>query len=562
MDNYDLSSSDDEFTFEAPVKKTFIDEICDDNENNIDNDDDNSEISENQESDTVEWSECDKNSKTPSIIKFDTGKKLPGPQVSAFVKQPIEFFKLFFTDELVMKIIADTNDYAAKKIDNKKLSSHSIWRSWYDITNDEFWAFLAVIINMGTMPLPNLQDYWSTNPNSLIPFYPNTFTRDRFMQIFWMLHAKIQPDTIRPEVISGFLDYINGKFIDYFIPSEQICVDESIVKFKGRISFITYNPQKPTKWGIKVYTLADSNTGYICQILPYYGSLTTQTLIRPDLPVSTRIPLHLCTMLLKKIPEARGYHLFTDRYYTSLVLADELHKLNCHLTGTIMNNRKGLPPEIKKPKFNKNVSIKSYRRKNNLIITWKDKRIVTLFTNRYNPSMKNVKRIIRNGVSTMIKKPNAILNYSKYMGGVDKANQFASTYCFMRKSIKWWKKLFFWGMEISIINSFILYKEVKKKNNEESLSHLQYIKTLVDELKGSFVRYDKNRYLSSHNDTRMNGKLHIMLTGKKKDCVVCSNRVSGKRHETTYFCDSCPDKPRLHLGTCFRYYHTHDKYKK
>lgn len=436
--------------------------------------------------------------------------------MSAFVKQPIEFFKLFFTDELVMKIIADTNDYAAKKIDNKKLSSHSIWRSWYDITNDEFWAFLAVIINMGTMPLPNLQDYWSTNPNSLIPFYPNTFTRDRFMQIFWMLHAKIQPDTIRPEVISGFLDYINGKFIDYFIPSEQICVDESIVKFKGRISFITYNPQKPTKWGIKVYTLADSNTGYICQILPYYGSLTTQTLIRPDLPVSTRIPLHLCTMLLKKIPEARGYHLFTDRYYTSLVLADELHKLNCHLTGTIMNNRKGLPPEIKKPKFNKNVSIKSYRRKNNLIITWKDKRIVTLFTNRYNPSMKNVKRIIRNGVSTMIKKPNAILNYSKYMGGVDKADQFASTYCFMRKSIKWWKKLFFWGMEISIINSFILYKEVKKKNNEESLSHLQYIKTLVDELKGSFVRYDKNRYLSSHNDTRMNGKLHIMLTGKKK----------------------------------------------
>lgn len=82
MDNYDLSSSDDEFTFETPVKKTFIDEICDDNENDIDNDDDNSEISENQESDTVEWSECDKNSKTPSIIKFDTGKKLPGPQVN------------------------------------------------------------------------------------------------------------------------------------------------------------------------------------------------------------------------------------------------------------------------------------------------------------------------------------------------------------------------------------------------------------------------------------------------------------------------------------------------
>lgn len=29
----------------------------------------------------------------------------------------------------------------------------------------------------------------------------------------------------------------------------------------------------------------DSETGYICGILPYYGSITTEMLIRPDLPV-------------------------------------------------------------------------------------------------------------------------------------------------------------------------------------------------------------------------------------------------------------------------------------
>ncbi|KAK2574896.1 hypothetical protein KPH14_008348 [Odynerus spinipes] len=52
-------------------------------------------------------------------------------------------------------------------------------------------------------------------------------------------------------------------------------------KAKGRISFITYNPKKPTKWGIRIYTLADSNTGYVCYILPYYGSLTTKLLVRP-----------------------------------------------------------------------------------------------------------------------------------------------------------------------------------------------------------------------------------------------------------------------------------------
>ena len=41
---------------------------------------------------------------------------------------------------------------------------------------------------------------------------------------------------------------------------------------------------------------------------------------------------------------------------------------------------------------------------------------------------------------------NIILNYIKYVGGVDRADQYASTYCFLRKSLKWWRKLFFWGV--------------------------------------------------------------------------------------------------------------------
>lgn len=231
------------------------------------------------------------------------------------VQEPIDFFKLFFANELVKKIIRETNKYAKRKLEGKTLSASSIWRSWRDVTNEEFWAFLAVVINMGTMPLANLQEYWSKNDVSYIPFYPETFTRDRFSQIFWMLHLETLPThTTNPRTrlqrVSCFLDYLNSKFLDYFIPGEHICVDESTIKFKGRISFVTYNPKKPTKWGIRVYTLAYSKTGYICCILPYYGSLTTELLVRPDLPVSSRIPIHLYQMLLEKIPGAQGHHMY------------------------------------------------------------------------------------------------------------------------------------------------------------------------------------------------------------------------------------------------------------
>jgi hypothetical protein len=41
-----------------------------------------------------------------------------------------------------------------------------------------------------------------------------------------------------------------------------LSIDEAIVSFKGRIWFLQYLPNKPNKWGMKAYSLADSVTGY------------------------------------------------------------------------------------------------------------------------------------------------------------------------------------------------------------------------------------------------------------------------------------------------------------
>ena len=139
------------------------------------------------------------------------------------MKEPLDFLKLFFTDELISEIVRETNYYTTRKLEGKTLSSRSIWRTWYDVTIEKFWTFIALIINMGTMPLANIQEYWSRNNVSHIPFYPNT--RDRFNQIFWMFHLKtISSQNTEPRIhlqlVSCFLDYINSKFLDYFIPGE------------------------------------------------------------------------------------------------------------------------------------------------------------------------------------------------------------------------------------------------------------------------------------------------------------------------------------------------------
>ena len=53
----------------------------------------------------------------------------------------------------------------------------------------------------------------------------------------------------------------------------ELSIDEAMVGFKGRLCFIQYLPQKPTKWGIKAYVLADSATGYVYSWRLYTGNL-------------------------------------------------------------------------------------------------------------------------------------------------------------------------------------------------------------------------------------------------------------------------------------------------
>lgn len=57
---------------------------------------------------------------------------------------------------------------------------------------------------------------------------------------------------------------------------------------------------------------------------------------------------------------------------------------------------------------------------------------------------------------------------------------------------------------------------------------------------------------------RLDGQQHF--TGKQKrvrECIVCSNRKEGRRfrNETSYFCDTCIEKPAMH-PECMKRYHT------
>ena len=121
-----------------------------------------------------------------------------------------------------------------------------------------------------------------------------------------------------------------------------------MVGFKGRVKFKQYCKNKPTKWGLKVFTLA--KTGYIYNTLPYTGRETLDVIVSQfsHLNMTGQIVTHLMTPLLD-----RGQHLFADRYYSGVNLVTELYRRNTGFTGTIMPNRVKLPPAVRGLKLEK-----------------------------------------------------------------------------------------------------------------------------------------------------------------------------------------------------------------
>jgi len=154
----------------------------------------------------------------------------------------------------------------------------------------------------------------------LLTFYCDVFSRHRFLQIHWILHLELPvPYTgpiTRGSKVKNFVHYIQNKSLQNFTPAQKIAVDESTVGFKGRIAFKAYNPQKPTKWGLRIYVLSCFETGYISSFEPYLGKETTESLSFPQLQFTTRIILHLYDKVLTKAGGS-GYHKYSDHYYTA-----------------------------------------------------------------------------------------------------------------------------------------------------------------------------------------------------------------------------------------------------
>ena len=131
-------------------------------------------------------------------------------------------------------------------------------------------------------------------------------------------------------------------------------------------------------------------------------------------------------------------------------------------------------------------------------------------------------------------------------------------YGFAHRSVKWWKRIFFHLLDVTLVNAHILFQATVNKKVPQLDFRVAVAKSLLE----GFQRH-------KHHHTPSAPELPTRLTERpfpepisgttRPDCRVCSDRGAGQRHQTGYRCKVCHTP--LCLYPCFERYHTLKDYK-
>ena len=108
------------------------------------------------------------------------------------IKQPLLMFQMrppyfsFFFQKIFEIVLIETNRYFHQYV--ASLDESSISAQQPDITIEEMYQFVAILIQTGHDQRDCLKDYWSREEQYFTPFYSNTMIRDRFFHTLRFLH--------------------------------------------------------------------------------------------------------------------------------------------------------------------------------------------------------------------------------------------------------------------------------------------------------------------------------------------------------------------------------------
>ena len=370
-------------------------------------------------------------------------------QPPAVDQTPMDYFDLFFTNEIISMIVDQTNLYSTQK-HGKCVNTNA----------NEMRRFFGMHLLMGIVKLPAYTLYWSNNVR--YPPVADVMLLKRFESLKRSIHVvdntifdKDSDDKLFK--IRPLLEAVRNECIKVK-PEEYQSVDEQIIPSKTRRTKIRqYNPKKPKKWGFKNLVRAGAS-GFMYDFFLYAGK------DEPDPQANIQICAQVVSKLCKDLPGHLNHKVFFDNWFTTLDLMMHLKQQSLHAVGTIRQNRvKNCPLKPSKDLEKEGRGSLDYRTDNNsgIIITkWVDNKTIMLCSNYVGAEpLGSVKRWRKQEKSRVdVNCPQIVIAYNKSMGGVDLADMLIALYRIPIKTQRWYIKVFWHLVDKAKVNSWILYR--------------------------------------------------------------------------------------------------------
>ena len=449
-----------------------------------------------------------------------------------------DFFNLFIGDAYLDEIVRHTIAYARTKGDETFVTNRA-----------EISAYLGLNILIGIHELPQVAMFWDSDEFIGVEGFKKTIPKQRFFTLGKYFHLCDPNTEDRADLlckIRPLITLLEQKFAEVYTPRKNITVDEGLVKFNGRLSFKQYMPMKPDKFGIKVWLLADADTYYVPRFQVYLGKNRTNS------ELFNRKGLGYYVVWTLGEPYLDTYrHFYFDNFFTIVDLMKALEERDTYACGTVRTNRKDFPADLKRIKLIRG-EVRT-RQSGNLVATmWRDKRVVSLLSSNTppEPEIHAVQQVVRGRRKRVVpeehmKKPDVITVYNSGMNGVDVNDQYRSYYPPGTTSRKWWKFLFWFFLNLSIVNAFILEKVAGKKNRRQLDFRRELAKLLIAGYNGYKRPSNSGKRAVKTVTSEENLRGHFLgkVEGRKKACAMCSKagrkRNEGRTYETSYACEQC-----------------------
>jgi hypothetical protein len=182
--------------------------------------------------------------------------------------------------------------------------------------------------------------------------------------------------------IRPLLDGLNESFAFAWKLGGHVSVDEGMIGFKGRSYLRQFMKNKRTRYGLKLFILACSNSGYA-------HTLKLEEGLRPGEASRVGYGGTVIKELVDQAKLEKGSTVYADNWFTGVQLAVDLKAKGIYLVGTTRKDRKTWPTEDLKlavgaPKLNRGEMIVVTDAATGVTcMNWLDNKLVSMISTRY-----------------------------------------------------------------------------------------------------------------------------------------------------------------------------------